>query len=171
MLDIETLGDISNSVIVSIGAIKFDINTGKLGKSFYRIIDIQNCLDLGFKVTGGTIQWWMKKGEEARSELTVKGLPIHKVLSEFSNFVSSKDILWSRGVRFDIALLTNAYNICKVEIPWDFRNERCVRTLEAFRPEIYKNTLREGVAHNSLDDCKHQIKYCSKIWNNINNQL
>jgi len=57
MLDLETFGTDNDSVICSIGAVEFDIVTGKRGMEFYQKIDIQSCLDAGLKVSGQTILW------------------------------------------------------------------------------------------------------------------
>jgi hypothetical protein len=52
-------------------------------------------------------------------------------------------------------------------IPWDFRKERCVRTLVSFAPEVKEAEPNTGVAHDALADCIFQINYCSKIFNKL----
>jgi len=47
MLDLETMGRKSNSALVSIGAVEFNLETGETGKEFYEVIDLQSCLDVG----------------------------------------------------------------------------------------------------------------------------
>jgi len=172
MLDIETLGDKSNSVILSIGAIEFDIESGDYGEQFYEIINIQSCLDAGLQVTGSTITWWMNKSDEAKRE-TFKGKDnLTDVLVKFAKFISKKNYyLWSNGVRFDISLLEDAYRTLNMIVPWDFHKERDVRTLAGFMPEIKTHYQRKagffGVAHTPITDCKIQIGYCSEIWNSL----
>ena len=46
MLDLETMGTKSNSAIISIGAVEFDILTGKTGREFYRNVSLQSCISL-----------------------------------------------------------------------------------------------------------------------------
>lgn len=46
MLDIETLGNQSNSVITSLGAVEFNLETGETGREFWQNIDVQSCLDV-----------------------------------------------------------------------------------------------------------------------------
>jgi exodeoxyribonuclease VIII len=174
MVDIETLGDESNSVIVSIGALEFDINTGQTGRRFYRRIDIDSCLQAGLKVNGGTIRWWMDKSEKARQEIAKGGDHLSVVLIAFTSFIAELDPdtlqLWSRGQRFDIGLLEDAYKAGFLPTPWSFRGERDVRTLEALRPAIYKAEIRDADMdpHLPIGDCMFQIGYCSKIWQDIN---
>lgn len=175
MLDLETFGSDSDSVICSIGAVEFDINTGKTGRQFYQKIDVQSCLDVGLKVSGATLMWWLRQSEDARRELyDAKPEHVCVVLQNFRMFFDTlgKDVqIWGNSNRFDMGILETAYKKNFVKIPWDFRKERDVRTLVSFRPEIQKATIFEGTAHNPIADCIFQITYCTKIWNVINNPV
>ena len=169
MLDIETMGNESFSSILSIGAVEFDIETGKTGKEFYVNVDLQSCMDLGLIVNASTIMWWMQQNEQARKDLVKKNaLPIQKALLEFLEFCNKDYEIWGNSARFDCGILQNAYNKAGIPIPWDFRKERCVRTLVSFAPEIKDNYNSVGTAHNAIDDCKFQIGYCSEIWRLFN---
>ena len=173
MVDLETMGDVSNSTIVSIGAVEFDINTGEIGRQFYCRVDLQSCLDLGLIVNGKTIYWWLKQNETARLEISKGGDNIITALAKLSNFFNNIDCnydfqIWSNGVRFDISLLSDAYSKAKLSIPWDFHNERDVRTLISFAPKIKEHYPFTGIKHNALHDCIYQIAYCSAIWQKLN---
>lgn len=172
MVDLETFGTDNDSVICSIGAVEFDITTGKTGREFYEKIDIQSALDAGMKVKGSTLIWWLKQSEDARKELynadTKNIVHVLQMLQEFFNNCGIECQVWGNSNRFDLGILHNAYKSFNTDIPWDFRKERDVRTLVSFRPEVQKNCIFEGTAHNALADCKHQIKYCSQIWNTLN---
>jgi len=169
MVDIETMGNESFSSIVSIGAVEFDINTGKIGKEFYVNVDLQSCVDLGLTINASTVMWWMKQNEQARKDLTDRTtLPIIKALEDFAEFCNKDYQIWGNSARFDCGILQNAYNKAGIPIPWDFRKERCVRTLVSFVPEIKVNYKSIGTAHNAVDDCKFQIGYCSDIWRSLN---
>lgn len=171
MLDIETMGNESFSSIVSIGAVEFDINTGKTGKEFYTNVDLQSCIDLGLTIDASTVMWWMNQNEQARKDLTERfSLPIKDALKEFSEFFSKDYQIWGNSARFDCGILQNAYNKAGIPIPWDFRKERCLRTLVSFAPEIKNNYKFIGTAHNAVDDCKFQIGYCSEIWCYLNSR-
>jgi DNA polymerase III epsilon subunit-like protein len=171
MIDIETMGDLNNSAIVSIGAVRFNLETGEIGDEFYVDVDLQDCLDNGLKVTGNTIKWWLTNSEESRKKIAgTEGVKLSKALRDFSEFIKDDDIVWSNGLRFDIVILENAYRNCTIiPVPWNFRNERDVRTLASFAPEIKKKVEKEwkGVLHNPIDDCKKQILYCSETYNKI----
>lgn len=171
MLDIETMGNESFSSIISIGALEFDIKTGKTGKEFYTNIDLQSCLDLGLIVNGSTIMWWLSQNEQARKDLIERSsLPLKEALFEFSKFCNKDYEIWGNSVRFDCGILQNAYNKAKIPIPWDFRKERCVRTLVSFNPDIKNNFSNSGTVHNALSDCYFQVSYCSAIWSSLHNK-
>lgn len=170
MLDLETMGNESFSSIISIGAVEFDIENGKTGKEFYTNVDLQSCIDLGLIMNASTVMWWMQQNEKARKDLTERtSLPIIEALKDFANFCNKDYQIWGNSARFDCGILQNAYNKAGISIPWDFRKERCVRTLVSFAPEIKNQIEFKGIRHNSIDDCKYQIEYCSIIWNKLNN--
>ncbi len=174
MLDLETLGVKQGSIILSLAAIEFDIQTGVTGKIFYRKINVQSCIDAGLTLDGDTFIWWLKQSEQARAEIYEEKdsntLPI--VLKEFNDFMlelnpDKRTKIWGNGASFDLGLLSCAYKACKQTIPWMFWNERDVRTIVDLAPNIKKSTPFVGVEHNPVDDCLYQIKYVSEIWNYI----
>lgn len=170
MLDLETMGNKSNSAILSIGAVEFNIETGETGKEFYERINLQSCLDKGLIVNASTIYWWLQQNEKARKEVSMGGEDLASVLSRLQMFMNTLGNfqIWGNGVRFDVGILEDAYVACGYqEMPWNFRNERDVRTLVSFFPYIKEHHPFQGVEHNPIDDCKYQIAYCHAIWNNI----
>ncbi len=176
MIDIETMGNKSNSVICSIAAVEFDLKTGATGRVFNRKIRIDSCLKAGLKVDGSTLEWWMMQSQEARESLFKNGFDgvndLSYVLRDFFDFVESLNALkvevWGNGARFDLGLLENAFNALNMAAPWKHWNERDVRTLVSFAPQIKKDTPFSGVKHDALADCYHQIKYSSIIYNTLN---
>jgi len=168
MIDIETLGAKPGSVICSIAAVEFNIETGQTGRRFFRNINIQSCLDAGLYVDGSTIYWWLNQSDSARSRFQLEKIEFLQALTQFSHFInaSEKDVkVWGNSARFDLGILEAAYNKAYSPIPWVAKNERDVRTLVSFAPYIKKNEPFVGVKHDPIDDCLHQIKYCHKIWN------
>ena len=171
MIDIETLGKHSRSVITTIAAVSFDIETGEIGKSKYIEIDINDSIKQGLEVDGDTIIWWLKQPNASRKNIhspkeSYKLKDSLSILTKFLNSIAPKDdlIIWGNSAKFDLGILSDAYRILDFEIPWIFYNERCVRTLAKLKPNIKKNTIFDGVRHNPIDDCLYQIKYCHNIW-------
>ena len=173
MVDLETMGRDVNSVICSIGAVEFDINTGELGREFYQKVDIQSCLDKGMGVNGDTIEWWLMQSEKARMAIAVgEGKNLTQMLYEFKLYIESLGAntvqIWGNGISFDIVIMTEAYHKCKLKEPWNFRCERDVRTLVSFAPEVKDHYPKTGTMHYPIDDCKYQIGYCVAICQKLN---
>lgn len=155
MIDIETLGTAPGSVILSIGAIEFDAETGDMGNEFYVSIDPQNCVENGMTMDVSTIKWWMDQSEEARREAFSGTETIRKALYDFSDFVKNAGALrvWAKPPSFDHVLMEAAYRILKIDIPWHYKTPRDCRTLFDLTNTIQPNV---GTAHNALDDAKSQ---------------
>lgn len=175
MLDLETLGTRSNAVIAVIAAVYFDPETGETGKEFYKRINIDSCEDIGLMIEAETAEWWLNQDAEAGKEIFSQEnrISILQALVAFAGFLNIEEdvFIWGNSARFDCGLLENAYHALSLEIPWHHWNERDVRTLVSFAPEVKKNTIREGTHHNALDDCYHQIKYCSKIVRHLTSNI
>lgn len=181
MIDIETMGNKSNSVIMSISAVAFDPNTGEINERvFDEHINMKSCTQYGLKFNEDTILWWLTQSDDARKMLVdgqknSRDLPF--ILEQFKNWLYliaddadtkvSKLWMWGNSPRFDLGIINDAYKVIGEDIPWSFRNERCVRTICGYIPEIKRNEVFEGTAHNGVDDCKHQIKYLIKTLNEL----
>ena len=162
MVDLETLGNNSSSVILSIGAVEFDARTGQLGRQFYRVVDPASCEAFGLKMDVSTVLWWLQQGGEAREVFreTAK-IPLTMALAEFSMWYPEKACLWGNGASFDNVILANAYAACGQKAPWMFWDDRCYRTLKNLLPEVEHE--RKGVHHNALDDAIYQAEHAIKL--------
>lgn len=175
MLDIETLGDTPGSIVTSIGAVRFNIETGDIGEKFHQFIPLSDSINSGFTITAKTMLLWLKQSTDSLKYLT-DGLEsandsLIYVLENFANFVTKDDIIWAKSPRFDCGILGYVYTKIGYDIPWDFRNERDVRTLSAKCPQVEKNWKFVGTKHDALSDCYNQIGYCSEIWKILENKF
>lgn len=166
MVDIETMATGSYAAIVSIAAVEFDIHTGATGNTFYVNVDLQSCLDAGLKTDEETKQWWAEQSNEAIQAWLEHPQTLTEALRMFKRFIGITAYqVWGNSARFDLGILENAFEVLGMVKPWEYYNERCVRTLVSFAPEIKEQMPFTGTPHNAIDDCLHQIKYCSAIWN------
>lgn len=61
MVDTETLATTADAVIVSIGAVKFDISTDEIGdEGFYALVEMEHQARER-RISQQTLQWWMGK--------------------------------------------------------------------------------------------------------------
>jgi len=165
MIDIETLGTKPGSVIVALGAIRFDKYTTYQG--FYQKIDAKSCVELGLKMDPDTVMWWLKQADEPRQEITKPGIHLSEALIRFNDWISSfpenekETKVWGNGSDFDNVLLSSAYDAADIKRPWSYSNNRCYRTIKNLYPEIPLD--RSGTHHNAYDDARDQALHLITI--------
>ncbi|GIA24021.1 3'-5' exoribonuclease [Vibrio cholerae] len=177
MIDLETMGKSSNAAIVAIGACFFEPSTGEIGEKFSRIISLESSQQFGL-VDASTVLWWMKQSSEAREVLNSReAVHIKQALHDFRQFTNdglSQPLVWGNGSSFDCVILKNTIIQCLGEqyVPWQFWNERDVRTMV----DLGKNLLGfdpkrdmpfEGIRHDALSDAVHQAKYVPAIYQRL----
>lgn len=181
MVDIETLGNKTNSTIFQIGAIAFDIRTGKHIDKFNRIADIEEN-EQQLQVSASTLKWWLKTNKELFEELLNSGggssedivLEFHTWLVGIQNYYGVDNVyLWGNGILFDNKMLQFHMENLGVHYPIHFRNDRDVRTLlelTSFKTGLsereIKDAVKDGelVAHNAYDDVVKQINIAHKCY-------
>lgn len=179
MVDLETMGKKSNAPIVSIGAVIFDPATGFLGETFYKVVSLESAVSWGAEIDPSTVIWWMKQSSEARSEIANdNAIQLDDALLQFSEFVFENipgdcetAQIWGNGATFDNTILRSSFERACLECPWDYRNDRDVRTMvelgKAIGFDAKTSIPFEGERHNALADAQHQARYVSAIWQRL----
>lgn len=170
MIDLETLGTRPGSIILSIGAVRFDLDHGITGE-FYTNINVEDAETYDLTITASTVLWWMNQSDEARKALASAKKPLLEALLDFDEWARAADFkrnpqadideLWGNGPDFDNALLASAYKAADLEIPWSYRANRCYRTMWSMFPQIPFE--KPTTAHNSLEDARAQAIHLRKI--------
>ncbi|HBQ5101515.1 TPA: 3'-5' exoribonuclease [Klebsiella pneumoniae] len=179
MVDLETMGKKNNAPIVAIGAVVFDPATGSIGESFYKVVCLESSVNWGAVIDPSTVIWWLKQSSEARSAIVNDdAIPLLDALLQFREFVSDnvaggskKAQVWGNGASFDNSILRSSYDCIAEDYPWEYWNDRDVRTMVELGQAISfdpKTTIPfEGSRHNALADAIHQARYVSAIWQRI----
>ena len=164
MVDLETLGTAPGSVILAIGAVRFDDT--KILDEFYVNINPESCIAAGLHMDVSTVMWWMGQSDEARKALVAgEALVLQEALAEFgkwalsigSNVSIPVDELWGNGSDFDNVLLAHAFAAAQLPLPWSFRTHRCYRTVRSLVHSVPFE--KPAVAHNALEDARAQAKH------------
>jgi len=104
MIDLETLGTIPGSAILTIGACFFD---QVIGHQFYKPVSLKSQIRYGFTIDPETINWWSRQNKTAqnasfgrhKNEATIKGSL--GALSHFIHYSTDqgkiKFYVWSHG--------------------------------------------------------------------------
>lgn len=168
MVDIETLGSVPGSVILSIGAVEFtcpeldsSTPTAFVEKPFFRSIEIFSSLMEGFTIDPKTVEWWKEQSSAAQDDAQPsKGrVSVQVALHDFYGYLkpakNSEACVWAKGPDFDLTILLAAYRITGWDNPpWSFRNARDVRTIYWLAGGGKEPPPR--VEHSALNDATSQ---------------
>jgi len=164
MIDVETLGTAPGSVVTQIGAVYFDRDTGELGSEMLVNLNIDDCLNAGLVVDGGSLKFWFDQPRENAS-FTKNAVPLTKGLQTLRDFYDGKALVWSHAT-FDFPILHSAYRAIGQKLCFPYRNLRDIRTLvDLSNRPFTKDKDGDPKNHNGLDDCKYQVKYCVECFN------
>lgn len=170
MLDLETLGTSDNALITTVSAVQFDLESGLVGKQFEMAINWEEQEENGAIIDVGTVNWWLKQDQEALSAMMrLEQQSLEYFFSKFSEFLNEtfgdklNDVqLWGNGVTFDNVLIRNLYKRHNEKFPLPYWCDTDVRTLLAIcDTNVKKKVEFVGTKHKGIDDCLHQIKYCT----------
>lgn len=166
MIDNETLGVTADAVILSIGAVKFDLASGKVDdEGFYVSVSVDSNTDLGRRIDEDTLIWWLKQPAAAQQVFFEPKETLPGALEMLSDWIGTDGFeVWSNGADFDIPMLAHAYKQCGIEVPWKFWNARCFRTWKNL-PGARSVKLPDapGVKHNALADAFSQATAAIEI--------
>jgi hypothetical protein len=181
MIDLETLGTTADAVIVSIGAVAFNLDAGTVLQgderaSFYVVLDTET--QPRRHISADTLAWWMRQSDAARAvfdraNLVQNHFPARTALGALNDWVRQvvlqanaqhKDLhVWSNGADFDLPMLAHACRTFNVPLPWFPYAGRCYRTYKNL-PGARKFVIRhDGVHHNALDDAINQAQHLCAI--------
>jgi hypothetical protein len=173
MLDLETMGTGHLAPIMSIGAVKFDLKSGRTDGELYFNVSLKDCMDQGMKPDASTIEWWLNQSQDARKHLfDPEPVSLEYALSRLYDFC--KDcFVWGNGATFDNRLVLEAFDLIGMKPSWKFYQDMDVRTLVRIGKLLgidYKDVVFDGVKytkHTALADSKHQVAYCHYIYDKL----
>ena len=165
MADNETLGTRATSVILSIGAVKFDLDSDEIDNDgFYASLSIDDQLAHGRTIDEATLVWWMAQDKAAQRVFVEPKQTLESALVSFIDWLGhNKRFMWSNGADFDLPMLTHAFASYGLVTPWEFWNSRCVRTYRGLPGAKNVPKVESLVAHNALHDAVAQARHMQAI--------
>lgn len=171
MLDLETLGTKPGCKILSISAVTFCAAKRHYFDVFVKM-DSQPLLLTDPK----TYNWWQGLDPEL-VEFTLfnpHAVPLAQALYMFTEWYKALGAkgpeIWGNGATFDAPVLRAAYEYLGIEVPWNFRDERCYRTLKAEFGSMVELPAFTGKLHRGLHDATYQANCAELILNKIHNR-
>ena len=162
MIDLETLGTSPKTPVISLGAVFFDIETKKLGPTFYLPCDVSEQIERGRKPTGDTIKWWLGQSDAAKKVFHEQAKPMKEVLGLFVQWYKANypkgAYVWGNGSTFDISIMEDLFRDYGMPLPWGYNKAMDLRTFKRFKAGG-EQVKKSGVNHNALDDAISQAQY------------
>lgn len=169
MLDFETLGTDSDTIVLSLGACFFDLQTKQIGpKTFYVTFDVESQIENGRTFSKSTLEWWMNQSDAAKRVFKENPTPTKQALGLLLSYIEyncpdlSKLKVWGNGATFDISILESLLKEYKLPILWKYSNVMDFRTFKRFVAKDAKIDRASGTHHNAVDDAINQATFVLK---------
>ena len=171
MIDLETLGVTPETVVLTIGMVKFNPNS--LDEPFDAVhikIDPKEQKSSGRLINKETLEWWSKQDPEIRNDAfgpegQLSVLEALEQIQDYFKVLDSSDHnqgpiyiknVWGQGYGFDMTILKNLFNQYDLREPWKFFQERDARTLFQLLPEDPRPQEAKETLHNAMSDAYYQ---------------
>lgn len=169
MLDLETLSTRPESVILTIGAVKFDPFSDfvDVERGLYYRVDVDEQLALDRHVLESTVEWWGNQDAEVREEALGDSdrVSLEDMTRGLNRFLVGVENIWCQGPAFDIVILENLYRQLTKPTPWQFWQISDSRTL--FKAHGDPRDKNRAAAHNALMDCYYQATAVQEIYRTV----
>lgn len=175
MIDIETLGTKPGCIVLSVGVVQFDVETGDTGRNFYCRPNPYVQQSRGLGIDYGTLEWWMEQGPGAQSVFQEPTESVGDMVHGIKWACEEARTFWSQGSNFDFpileAMINAFYPADNSPVPWSFyqiRDTRVIYDLAKRKTGFnYKSVKRSGDHHNAIDDAYHQVMCVNDAWNEL----
>ncbi|TVY40214.1 hypothetical protein LOCC1_G004069 [Lachnellula occidentalis] len=188
MLDLECAAiNTHNPAIIELAAVYFDIDTGEELDSLCTPVSLQSSMEHGLITDDNTLGWLKREIPQTLQTSQECSISLPQAIMRLSKFVKkamretearrvkaglpkpwrSQPMIWGNGTMADNTWIRSAYKACAMEVPWEYYNDMCVRTVVK---QVWAQTgkdyslkplapPRQGLKHDALSDCRFQIAY------------
>ncbi len=158
MIDMETLSTDVSTVILTIGAVRFDPRgTGVIEKIELRPTIDEQTDTYNRTISEDTLRWWSQQSPEAITEAMgdQNRISYRECMEKLYKFCWNRDKVWSNGSGFDVVIAETAFKELGIAIPWNFWNVRDCRTVY----DLAGVSLKDGghvTSHRAVEDAEWQ---------------
>ena len=169
MIDMETLDTAPSTVILTIGAVRFDprgvgvIEKLELRPTMDEQTDIYNR-----SISDDTLRWWGEQSPEAIEEAMGDRdrISYKECMEKLYKFCWNADKIWSNGSGFDVVIAEMAFRELDMKIPWPFWTVRDCRTIY----DLAGVSLKDGghvTTHKAVEDAERQAVVVQKAYQKL----
>jgi hypothetical protein len=158
MIDIETLGTEPDSVVLSVGAVKFDpfTLTDPHAKTLWRP-EIDEQSNAGRSVLDDTLQWWAKQDQAIQDEAFSEDgrIKLSVFMAELNKYLVGVDKIWCQGPQFDMVILEDMFKQFEHHRNWQFWQVMDCRTIFNMMPVDPRKAIQQNL-HSADNDAYYQ---------------
>lgn len=182
MIDFETLGvHAANVAFLEVGVAYFsrsvwdkqglegDVPTGIDMSQCYVVTDVDKQIGYGAQINHNTLLWHLTRGADTMASRERTKELDHHCTTEQSLRILNRQLadpglrIWSNGAGFDIAILRWHMQRHDIQPSWDFRNERCYRTVYRKLKTAYPPAEDAVMAHRGEADAVMQAEWLLRL--------
>lgn len=170
MIDIETLGTEPDSVVLSVGAVKFDPWTAQEphAKTLWRP-DASTQMDSERSVLDSTLQWWATQPQHIQDEaFSDEGrISLTDFMADLNKYLVGCDKIWCQGPQFDMVILENLYSQFDHHKGWAFWQIMDCRTVFNMMPTDPRKAIQQNL-HSADADAFYQAVCVQQSYEHFN---
>jgi len=167
MIDLETLGVLPDTVIMTLGAVKFDpYGDAEPHSELYMRLDVEEQTEVYSRtILDDTLAWWATQPQEIQDEAfgDHDRTSVEDFVRQLNRWCVGLDVLWCQGPTFDFVILEDFYRMVGQPSPWAYWQIRDSRTLFALMPTDPRKQIQQQL-HNALADSYFQAKCVQKCY-------
>lgn len=165
ILDLETLSTEYNALALEIAAVALDDSHGVHSTFNAKLNGLSHADSGALHIDNATLNWWSKQHNfvavsSGITEYCIGMAQFCSWLNAMQKELGSEAKVWGRGSDFDNVILANSIKFAKLDLPWKFRNNRCLRTLSELSRVDPNNYVRlpGEEAHTALGDAMFEAR-------------
>jgi len=160
MIDIETLNTAPDSVILSVGGVKFNPHTHEtpFDHKHWRL-DIDAQFTLGRTVSESTLEWWGRQATHIREAAfsETDRITLQDFAKDMNRWLTGCKEVWCQGPQFDMVMIEHLFTQLDHHRNWVYWQIRDSRTLFSIMPRDPRKDIQEDL-HDALADAFWQAK-------------
>jgi len=157
MIDIETLDTAPTSVVLSVGAVKFDpFKQEPHTKTLWRP-NIDEQVKLGRTMSDDTLRWWSQQ-EKHIQDTTFSDdnrITVEQLFKNLNKYLVGVDRIWAHGPQFDMVIIEDLYAQHNHHRGWAYWQIMDSRTLFNIMPVDPRKGVQQNL-HSADDDAYWQ---------------
>ena len=170
MIDIETLDTVPSSVVLSVGAVKFDPfgSQEPHAKTLWRPSVDEQLAD-GRSTSESTLEWWSRQEAHIReSTFTEQGrVSLDVFFKDLNKFLVGVDKVWCQGPQFDMVILEDLFKQFDHHMNWAYWQVCDCRTIFNMMPADPRKAIQQDL-HSAEEDAFWQAVCVQQTFGHFN---